>query len=95
MEMFENVYDNYSTIYSELESMMVSIYDELQKDPTNVDKANMLQGLGNVALRVINSQMELVDTYGDRQFKDSLLSNLDNKAMMLSDVLKQGRDRMR
>ena len=95
MEMFESVYDNYSAIYSEIESMMSNIYSELQNDPTNVDKSNMLQGLGSVALKIIHSQMQLVDTYGEIQNKDSILSNLDNKAAVLSSALNQDRNRVR
>lgn len=95
MEMFESVYDNYSAIYSELEGMMGIVYDELQKDPTNVDKSNMFQGLGHIALKVINSQMHLVDNYGESQYKDHLLSNLDNKAMMITEALNEDRNRSR
>lgn len=40
MEKFDAIYDNLSGLYSEIESMMGSVYEELQAEPTNVDKAN-------------------------------------------------------
>ena len=52
MEKFGNLYDNLSSIYSELEIIMGSLYEELQNDPTNMEKANLLQGLGSVANKV-------------------------------------------
>lgn len=94
-EMFENMYDNYNAIYSQLESMMVSLYDDLQKEPMNVDKSNMLQGLGSIALNVISSQMELVERYCVPQYKDNLLSNLDSRAIGLKDALNENKNRSR
>ena len=44
MDKFGRVYDNLSSIYSELEDIMGSLYDELQSDPMNMEKANLLQG---------------------------------------------------
>ena len=64
MEKFDDMYDSLNGVYSEIESIMGSIYDELQVDPTNVDKANYLQGLGSVALKVIAFQQQFVESYG-------------------------------
>lgn len=95
MEKFGATYDNLSTIYSGLEDIMVSIYEDLQNDPTNVEKSNLLQGLGNVALKVLYSQMQFVDDYEESHLKENLLSSLDSKAAMLSDTLSRDRDRTR
>lgn len=93
--MFESVYDNYSVIYSELESLLGIIYDDIKKDSTNIEKANLFQNLGNIALKVIYSQMQLVEDYGDPHYKDQMLSNLDNKSTMLFETLKEDRNRLR
>ena len=95
MEKFDDMYDSLNGVYSEIESIMGSIYDELQSDPTNVDKANFLQGLGSVALKVISSQQQLVESYGSKEYRDVLISNLDAKATALSDALKQDRNKTR
>lgn len=95
MENFDSMYDSLNGVYSEIESIMGSIYDELQLDPANVDKANYLQGLGSVALKVIASQQQLVESYGSKENKDVLLSNLDAKATALSEALKQDRNKTR
>ena len=95
MEKFGATYDNLSAIYTGLEEIMAAIYEQLQNDPTNVEKSDLLQGLGRVALKVIYSQMQFVDDYENSQLKESLLSNLDSKAMMLSDALARDRDRAR
>lgn len=93
MERFDTMYDNLSGIYSELESMMGSIYEELQSDPTNIDKANFLQGLGNVALKILSTQRDLVEEFSDRDVKDILISNIDNKASVLTTALAQSNNR--
>lgn len=95
MERYDAMYDSLSGVYSELESIMGSVYEELQSDPTNIDKANFLQGLGSVALKVISSQQLLVESYGSKEFKDTLLSNLDAKAIALKDALAQDRNKTR
>ena len=95
MDKFGNLYDNLSSIYSELEDIMGSLYEELQKDPMNMEKANLLQGLGSVANKVISSQMEFVESYGDPQFKDNLLTNLDNRQRALLEALAIDRARFK
>lgn len=95
MEKFDDMYSSLNGVYSELESIMGSLYDELQVDPTNVDKANILQGLGSVALKVISSQQQLVESYGPKEYQDTLISNLDAKASALSKALKQDRNKSR
>ena len=95
MEKFDSMYDSLSGVYSEIESIMSSIYDELKVDPTNVDKANFLQGLGSVALKVISSQQQLVESYGSNEYKETLISNLDAKASALSDALAKDRNKTR
>ena len=87
MDKFGRVYDNLSSIYSELEDIMGSLYEELQNEPTNMEKSNLLQGLGSVANRILSSQMEFVESYGDPQYKDNLLTNLDNRQSALLDAL--------
>lgn len=95
MERFGKTYDGLSGVYSELENIMGSVYEELQLDPANERNANLLQGLGSVALKVLSSQRELVESYGDKDLKDSLLSNIDSKTIALSNALSQDRNRTR
>jgi len=95
MERFGRTYDGLSGVYSELENIMGSVYEELQLDPSNERNANLLQGLGSVALKVLSSQRELVENYGDKDLKDSLLSNIDSKTIALSNALSQDRNRTR
>lgn len=94
-EKFGMMYDNFSNIYSELEGIMGSLYEELQNEPENVEKANLLQGLGSVAKRTLESQMNFVEAYGEAHIKESLLSNLDAKKQVLVDALAIDRDRFR
>ena len=89
MEKFGTMYDNMTGIYSELENIMGSIYQELQVDPTNGKNADLLQGVGSVALKVLSSQRDLVEMYGDKDLKASLINNIDSKAMTLSTALEQ------
>lgn len=68
---------------------------ELQKDPSDVKKAYLIQKLGNVAIKVLSSQIELVESYGDSQIKDNLLNSLDDKVSFLSAELSMDRNRTR
>lgn len=95
MEGFDNMYDSLSVAYSELENIMSSIYGELQMDPANEKNMNLLQGLGSVALNVINSQKGLVESYGDKGIKESLLLNLDAKEETLLSALAQSKNKIR
>lgn len=94
-ENFGMVYDSFSNIYSEIEGIMASLYEELQNDPTNIGKSNLLQGLGSVAKRTLDSQMNFVEAYGESFGKESLLTNLDAKKQGLIDALNMDRDRSR
>ena len=95
MEKFGSLYDNLSSIYSELESIMGALYGDLQNDPTNMAKVALLQDLGNVANKMLSSQMEFVESYGDPQFKDNLLTNLGNRKMSLLEALALDKERLR
>lgn len=94
-EAFGMMYDNFSNVYRELEGIMSSLYDELQNDPTNMEKANFLQSLGSVAKRTLDSQISLVEEYGDASMKEVLLNNLYAKKQELIDALNMDRDRFR
>lgn len=95
MEKIDDVYDSLLDIYSELEGIMGSVYEGLQTDPTNTDKAKFLQDLGSVALKIISSQQLLVESYCEEEFRDALLSNLDEKARVLENALAQDRKKIR
>lgn len=95
MEKFDVMYDNLTGIYNELESMMSSVYEELQSDPTNVDKENFLHGLGSVALKVISSQMQLIDEYCELQYKDNLLLNWETKDIQLREILNLDKNKVK
>lgn len=95
MEKFDIMYDNLSGLYSEIENMMDNVYRELQTDPTNIDKANFLQLLGSVALKVISSQQLLVESYSSIEFKDTLLARLDEKTVVLKDALEKDKYKSR
>lgn len=85
---FDIMHDNLTNVYVELENKMSSIYQEYNKIQQMKKNNNLLQGLGSVALKVISSQMDLVERYGIKLLKESLLSNLDAKATALSSTLK-------
>jgi len=93
MEKFDNVYDSLTGVYSAIEYMMGEVYEELQQDPDNMDKSNFLQGLGSVALKVINSQQQLVESYAPIELKETFLSKLDEKQLILSNSLEQDKNR--
>ena len=94
-EKFGIVFDNFSNIYSELEGIMGSLYEELQKEPMNMEKANLLQDLGSVAKRTLESQINFVEAYGEAYIKESLFDNLDAKKQFLVDALAIDKDRAR
>lgn len=92
---FDSIDDKLTEIYSDLEGIMEDLYFELQNGPANLKNANRLQEIGKVAIKVLGSKIQLVEKYGDPQFKDNLLNNLDDKVTNLSASLAVDRDRFR
>ncbi len=87
MESFNNVYDNLSVAYAHLESIMGSLYEELRKDPSNQKNSDLLQGLGEVATKILSSQKDFVEGYGEKDIKDVLMANIDSKETVLKSAL--------
>ena len=92
---FGMIYDNFSNIYNGIEGIIKSIYSDLQNNPSDVEKSNYLQALGEVAVRTLNEQMNFVETNAKSYIKDDLLNNLDAKKQALIDALAIDRDRFR
>lgn len=85
---FEEVYDSMTQSYSELESIMGNIYQ------ANGNQNNeMIQVLGNVAKKMITTQISFVEGYADPSIKNSLVSNLESKYEVLSNALGQEQER--
>lgn len=81
--------------YSELESIMGTIYEEMQNNPSDDRNANLLQGLGSIGLKMLSSQRDFTEMYGDVDLKETLVSKLDEKMSVLSNALSQENKRMR
>ncbi len=90
---FEMLYDEMSENYSEMESMLVDIYSQLQVDPTNSQLQASFQSLGNVAKGMLHSQIKLTDIYCQSDLKATLISNLESKYNDLQSVLEDTRGR--
>ena len=65
VEKVDIVYYKLENVYTELESIREVLQLELQKDPSDVKKAYLIQRLGKVAIKVLSSQIKLVESYGD------------------------------
>lgn len=94
-ENFGEIYDNMSLTYSELESMMGTIYEEMQNNPSDDRNNNLLQGLGSIGLKILSSQRDFTEMYGDADLKETLVSRLDEKISVLSNALSQDNKKMR
>lgn len=93
MERFDEMFDSFSRVYSKIEGIMADVYQDLQREPDNIDKAILLDRLGSVALEVLDSQMEFVDSYCSFDNKYNLLSSLDDKYKNLSNSLAEDRSK--
>lgn len=89
MENFDRVFDDLTGVYSELENVMGSLYNDIQNNPEDQRSIEMLRGLGNVASRLLASQRDLVESYCDHEFKENLDRRLEEKEMVLSTALSQ------
>lgn len=94
-ENFGQIYDSMSRTYSELESMMGTIYEEMQNNPSDERNNNLLQGLGSIGLKMLFSQRDFTESYGDNDLKETLVSKLDEKITTLSNDLSQENKRVR
>ena len=87
MDDFGTIYDKMSANYSVIESIMTTIYSKIQSDPSNNQLLDILQGLGDVAKDMLQSQISFTETYCKDSIKDSLVSNLSDRYDTLQDAL--------
>lgn len=89
MENFDFIYDSMSRNYSYLEEIMSTVYQKIQLDPTDESSFELLQGLGEVAKNMIESQKEFTTLYGDSSIKETVIANLDIKKQTLMETLEK------
>lgn len=87
MENFDFIYDSMTKNYSDLEQIMGAIYQKTQSDPTDESNFELLQGLGEVAKNMIESQKEFTTAYGDPSIKETVVANLNDKQQTLMKAL--------
>ena len=87
MDDFGAVYDRMSANYSAIENMMGAIYSQIQDNPSNSQLLDTLQGLGDIAKGMLQSQISFTETYCKDSIKDSLVNNLSNRYDTLQDAL--------
>lgn len=87
MEDFGTLYDKMSTNYSTIESMMGEIYSQIQSDPSNSQLQGILQGLGEVAKGMLQSQIGFTESYCKDDVKNMLVENLYNRYEGLEEAL--------
>ena len=87
MEDFGTLYDKMSTNYSTIESMMGEIYSQIQNDPSNSQLQGILQGLGDVAKGMLQSQISFTESYCKDDVKNLLVENLSNRYDGLEEAL--------
>lgn len=74
-EQFDYVYEQMNKSFSYVEGMMGVICDKIKNDPTNSENIEILEGLGEIALKILYSQREFTDVYADGEMKDYYMSD--------------------
>lgn len=87
MEAFGTLYDKMSTNYSTIENMMGEIYSQIQNNPSNSQLQGILQGLGDVAKGMLQSQIGFTESYCKDDVKNMLVENLYNRYESLEEAL--------
>ena len=87
MEDFGTLYDMMSANYSNIEGMMGEIYSQIQSDPSNSQLQGILQGLGDVAKGMLQSQISFTESYCKDDVKNLLVENLSNRYDGLEEAL--------
>lgn len=87
MDDFGAIYDRMSANYSAIENMMGAIYSQILDNPSNSQLLDTLQGLGDIAKGMLQSQISFTETYCKDSIKDSLVSNLSDRYDTLQDAL--------
>lgn len=95
MENFDNTFSNLNEIYSRLDNIMGAVFNELQTDPTNKNKSNLLQELGDLSLKVISSQQQFAESYAPREYSEEIVSRLESKKEALTSALGQSSNMVR
>lgn len=81
---FGEIYDSMNDAYYELESIMGYIYSN-----NNRQNNEMLLALGDVAKKMIISQMHFVEEYADASMKENLSSRLEDRYEALTKALEK------
>ena len=86
---FGIVYGSFDEVYTDLKSIMSSLYETIQREPEVEDNKQLFKKLGETSLKLLSAQKRLVNVYGDRYTKDVYISLTDSKKSNMEEVLNQ------
>lgn len=84
---FGFIYDDMTDNFAKVESVIESVYTQLQNDPSNKALQDTLQRLGETAVGMLSSQILFTQKYATDEMKNALTGKLTYKKEWLSDTL--------
>lgn len=88
---FDNVYDEMTHSFSNIESMMGDLYSKLQTIPDNRELRDEILRLGDIGLGILDAQISLTESYADNMLKEQLLNKLESKRLTFKNALNDTR----
>lgn len=80
---FDEVYDGMTENLGALNLAMGMVYNNIENNPDDESQVALLQTLGDVGTKMINTQMEFVENYADKDMKETLQTRLEDKKIHL------------
>ena len=86
-DLFGSIYDSMNRNYSKIEQIAEYLYSLIQKDSSNEMAKEMFTNLVSTMQGELATQKDFIDFYCKAEFKDSLITKVDDKSRYLNDAL--------
>ena len=89
MENFDLLFEKMSENYNYLQTIMGEVYERVKNDPTDESNIQLLEGLGNLAKRMLSTEASFVTSYGTTDDAVILMDKIEDKQAALSRSLEE------
>lgn len=89
MENFDLLFEKMSENYNYLQTIMGEVYERVKNDPTDESNIQLLEGLGNLAKRMLSTEASFVTSYGTTDDAVILMDRIEDKQTSLSRSLEE------
>ena len=89
MENFDLLFEKMNENYNYLQTIMGEVYEKVKIDPADESNIQLLEGLGNLAKRMLSTEASFVTSYGTTDDAVILMDKIEDKQAALSRSLEE------